>query len=342
MACLIRLEVLGKERCCILVNDTVRLIIENGNQKMLEPAVLDGITWETTRKGAPGKLTFQVVVDDLLDFQEGNPVRFWHSDKAVFKGFVFTRKRNKDNVIAVTAYDQLRYLKNKDIYPIVNETASSVIKNLAADFQLIIGDIADTKYVIPKYRGSNEAVIDIIQSALDLTMESTKKMFVFYDDFGKIMLKDIDDMHVNILIDSETAEDFDYESSIDKDTYNRIKLYYDDKEEGKRKIWMPYDSSTIAKWGVLQMTESVNPKKAINYQEKADALLKLYNRVRRSLSINNAAGDDRVRAGSGVIVNLNLGDVSIDGKWMLVETAKHKYSNNQHTMDLTLRGGIIG
>lgn len=309
---------------------------------MLQPAVLDGVTWETNRKGAPGKLTFQVVKDGLLDFQEGNPVRFWHGDNAVFKGFVFTKKRNKDDVITVTAYDQLRYLKNKDIYPIVNETASSVVKNLASDFQLVLGDITDTKYVIPKYRGSNEAVIDIIQTAIDLTMTSTGKMFVFYDDFGKLMLKDADEMHVEILIDAETAENFDYESTIDKDTYNRIKLYYDDKEEGKRKIWMPYDSSTIAKWGVLQLTESVNPKKAINYQEKADALLKLYNRVRRSLSINNAAGDNRVRAGSGVMVNLNLGDVAIDGKWMLVESAKHKYSNNQHTMDLTLRGGVIG
>ncbi len=308
---------------------------------MLEPAVLDGITWETTRKGAPGKLTFQVVKDSLLDFQEGNPVRMWHGNVAVFKGFVFTKKRNKDDVITVTAYDQLRYLKNKDIYPIVNETASSVIKNLAADFQLVLGDIVDTKYVIPKYRGSNEAVIDIIQSALDLTMESTKEIFVFYDEFGKLMLKNIDDMHVDILIDAETAEDFDYESSIDKDTYNRIKLYYDDKEEGRRKVWMPYDSNTIAKWGVLQMTESVNPKKALNYQEKADALLKLHNRVRRSLSVSNAAGDNRVRAGAGVMVNLNLGDISIDGKWMMVESAKHKYSNNQHCMDLTLRGGVI-
>lgn len=71
-------------------------------------------------------------------------------------------------------------------------------------------------------------------------------------------------------------------------------------------------------------------------------MLNLYNRVRKSLTIDNAAGDNRVRAGSGVMANLNLGDVNIDGQWMLVETAKHKYTNNQHTMDLTLRGGVIG
>lgn len=309
---------------------------------MLQPAVLDGVTWETTRKGAPGKLTFQVVKDNLLDFQEGNPVRMWHGDSAVFKGFVFTKKRNKDGVITVTAYDQLRYLKNKDIYCYTNLKASEVVSNLAADFQLQVGEIEDTGYVIPKYRGSNETLFDIIQSALDHTLQNNKKMYVLYDDFGKLMLKDIDNMHVEILVDAETAEDFNYESSIDKETYNKIKLYFDNKDEGKRDVFIAQDSSTQAAWGILQLCESINLKKALNPVEKVNALLTLYNRVRRSLSINNAVGDNRVRAGSGVMVNLNLGDVSIDGKWMLVETAKHRYSNNEHLMDLTLRGGLIG
>ncbi|HMM20638.1 MAG TPA: hydrolase [Selenomonadales bacterium] len=320
----------------------MRLVIENSNQKMLEPAVLDGVTWETTRKGAPGKLTFQVVKDDLLDFQEGNPVRMWHGENAVFKGFVFTKKRNKDDVITVTAYDQLRYLKNKDIYCYTNLKASDVVTNLAADFQLQVGEVEDTGYVIPKYRGSNETLFDIIQSALDHTLQNKKKMYVLYDDFGKLMLKDIDNLHVEILLDAETAEDFDYESSIDKETYNKIKLYYDNKDEGKRDVYISQDSSTQAAWGILQLCESINLKKALNPVHKADTLLSLYNRVRRSLSITNAVGDNRVRAGSGVMVNLNLGDISMDGKWMLVETAKHRYSNNIHTMDLTLRGGLIG
>lgn len=322
--------------------NTVRIVIENSNQKMMEPAVLDGVTWETTRKGAPGKLTFKVVSDSELDFQEGNPVRFWYNERAVFKGFVFTKKRNRDDVIAVTAYDQLRYLKNKDIYCYTNLKASEVVSNLAADFQLQVGEIEDTGYVIPKYRGSNEALFDIIQSALDHTLQNNKKMYVLYDDFGKLMLKDIDNLHVPILIDAETAGDFDYESSIDKETYNKIKLYYDNKDKGKRDVYIAQDSSTQAKWGILQLCESINLKKALNPVHKADSLLSLYNRVRRSLSIDNAAGDNRVRAGSSVMVNLNLGDITIDGKWMLVESAKHKYLNNQHTMDLTLRGGIIG
>lgn len=317
------------------------LVIHNREtNQYFQPAILDGVTWETLRKGAPGKLTFKMLVDDILNFSEGNVVQMQYDGSNVFQGFVFTKKRNKDRIIEVTAYDQLRYLKNKDIYPIVNQTASAVIKHFASNFQLKTGDIADTGYVIPKYRGSNEAVIDIIQTALDMTMENSKKMYVLYDDYGKLTLKNIENMRVDILIDEETAEDFTYESTIDKDTYNRVKLYYDNKEEGKRDIWMPYDSSTIAKWGVLQLTESVNPKKALNIQQKADSLLALHNRVGRTLTIQNAIGDVRVRGGSRIYTNLYLGDRTLNS-FMLVESVKHTFSNNLHVMDLTLRGDVI-
>lgn len=322
------------------MHEMILVIYNQEKDKYFQPVVLDNVTWETERKGAPGKLTFKVLTDNTLDFSEGNVVQMQYNGNNVFQGFVFVKKRNKDGVISVTAYDQLRYLKNKDIYSIVNETASSVIKNLAADFQLRIGNIADTEYVIPKYRGSNEAVIDIMQTALDITTENTKKKFVLYDDYGNLTLKNIEDMRVDILIDAETAEDFSYESSIDKDTYNQVKLYYDNKEEGKRDVWMSYDSITIAKWGVLQMTESQNPKKGLNIPQKADSLLLLHNRVGRTLTIQNAVGDIRVRGGSRLYTNLYLGDQRLNS-FMLVESVQHKFSNNQHVMDLTLRGDVI-
>ena len=69
-------------------------------------------------------------------------------------------------------------------------------------------------------------------------MVNTKEVYVLYDDFQKLMLSKPIDMVVPILIDNETAEDFDYESSIDKDTYNLVKLVVEDKQaagEGKRK-----------------------------------------------------------------------------------------------------------
>jgi hypothetical protein len=321
----------------------MQIVIHNREtDKYYWPAVQDDVVWELNRKGTPGKLTFKVLKDAILAFNEGNTVQMNYGGTNLFYGYVFIKKRNKDNSISVTAYDQLRYLKNKDIYSFVETKASDAIRQIAEDFQLQLGSVADTEYVIPKYRGSNETLMDIMQTLLDMTVENTGQIYVLYDDFGKLMLKNMKELKIDILIDGETAEDFSYESSIDKDTYSRIKLYYDNKEEGMRDVWMSYDSNSIKKWGILQLTESVNAKKAINFAEMADAKLKYHNRVKRTLTIQNAIGDKRVRAGSSLYVSLNLGDqVLTTDKPILVESVKHKFSNNQHVMDLTVRGDVI-
>ena len=68
--------------------------------------------------------------------------------------------------------------------------------------------------------------------------------------------------------------------------------------------------------------------------------MKLYNTITRSLSVSDALGDIRVRAGSSVIVMLALGDINIQS-YLLVERVTHKFRQNQHLMDLKLRGGTF-
>ena len=79
-------------------------------------------------------------------------------------------------------------------------------------------------------------------------------------------------------------------------------------------------------------------QKGENGQAKADALLKLYNKKTRNLKLTNVFGDNRVRAGSLIVVNLSLGDVTVKN-FMLVEKCTHTYKESEHWMDLTLRGG---
>ena len=310
------------------------LLIQNGNT-VYAPAVQDDINWETERKGVPGKLTFKVLKDDILNFQEGNPVRFKKDNDNVFYGFVFTTKRDKEKTISVTAYDQLRYLKNKDTYVYTNKRADEVVKMIANDFLLNVGHLENTGYTIARRVEDNKALFDIIQNALDETLQNTKEMYVLYDDFGKIALSGIERLKLGLVIDEETGENYDYESSIDSDTYNQIKLAYDNEETGKREIYIARDSGHINDWGLLQYFEKIDEN--TNGQYKADSLLSLYNEKKRKLTIKNVLGDVRVRGGSSVIVNMNLGDVKLQN-FMLVEKVKHTFSNNQHLMDLTLRG----
>lgn len=313
----------------------VELLIQHGDE-LFSPVVEEGITWATERKGCPGQLTFNMLYDNVVDFAEGDAVRLKVDDVEIFYGFIFTMKRDKNQNISVTAYDQLRYLKNKDTYVYKNKTAGEVIQMIATDFHLQTGEIEDTGFKIASRVEDDSALFDIIQNALDLTLENQNKMFIMYDDFGKITLKSMEKMQLNILIDEETGENFDYTSSIDSDTYNKIKLTYENEDTGKRDVYIAQHGENINSWGVLQYTDTL--KEGENGQAKADALLKLYNHKTRNLSINNAFGHTSVRAGSLLPVILNLGDVKVQNM-MLVEKCKHEFKESQHLMTLTLRGG---
>ena len=309
------------------------LLIQNGSN-IYQPRVEDEIRWQTERKGQPGRLTFSILPD--VDVQEGNAVRFKFNGEPVFYGFIFSKNRDKGDLISIVAYDQLRYLKNKDTYIYSNKTANELIAMIAKDFNLQTGTLENTGFKITSRIEDNKTLFDIIQTALDLTLQNKKQMYVLYDDFGKLTLQNVESMKLNILIDETAAENYRYTSTIDGETYNKIKLAFESGEKGKREIYIAQDSAHINDWGVLQYFESID--ETVNGKAMADALLKLYNAKTRNLQISGAFGDVRVRAGCSVPVKLDLGDVALQN-YMMVEKVQHTFRNDEHFMDLTLRGG---
>lgn len=313
------------------------LLIQHG-KTLYYPPVVDGVTIEWERQGQPGKLSFSVVKTENLSFEEGDPCRFSVDGKPLFYGFVFEKARSGSNPenIKVAVYDQLYYLKNKDTYVYSNKTATEVVKMIAEDFGLNLGTLDDTGYKIENRIEENATLFDIIQNALDATTKAKTEMYVLYDQAGKLMLSNIGNMKLGLVINEETSGDYDYKSSITQNTYNRIKLALEDSDAGKRLIYISQDSTNINKWGVLQYYEKLND--ATNAKTMADAMLKLYNTKTRTLSIKNALGDVRVRAGTMLVVMLGLGDINLSN-YLLVEQVKHTFSNGQHLMELKLRGG---
>ncbi|MDW0089110.1 NlpC/P60 family protein [Clostridioides difficile] len=322
----------------VLANDRdVRLVIAHW-EDFYEPVVLDGITWEIERRGVPSKLEFTIVMDDILQFCEGNSVRLYHKGVGIFYGYIFQKKRDKENHIKIVAYDQLRYFKNKDTYVYSNKTASELVKMFAEDFNLKYNVIEDTKYKISRVE-ENKTLFDMILTALDDTLREKKEMYVLYDDFGRITLKNVASMKLDTVMNNDVIEDFDYNSSIDSDTYTKIKLVRDNEESGKRDVYIAQDSAHMRSWGILQMFDTVDKNMSeAEIKQKCDILLKLYNKKTKSLSLKNALGDIRVRAGCLVPVFLNLGDIELQN-YMLVEKVKHTFENNSHFMDLTLVDG---
>lgn len=317
------------------------LIADEAGTKAYIPPVEEGIEWQTERRGAPGKLTFKVLKDDALDFSEGSAVRLKSDGDEIFYGFVFKQSRDKGRDIKVTAYDQLRYLKNKDTYVYENKTAAQFLRMVAADFALNTGDIDDTRFVIGSRVEENTSLFEMIENALDLELTNSGELYVLYDDFGKLALRHLSRMYVGspgayLMIDEETGENFEYTSSIDDNTFNKVKLIYDNEETGFREVYIAQDGANMNRWGILQYFDTLS--KGENGQAKADALLKLYDKKTRNLKITNALGDNRVRAGSMLVVRLDLGNVKVSN-FMLVESCRHTWRQHEHWMDLTLKGG---
>lgn len=313
----------------------VELFIQH-NSTIQFPVVEEGARLTLERKGTPGKLEFTVVKGPGLNFAEGDPVKLTVNRTAMFYGFVFKKKRDKGGTIDVVAYDQLRYLKNKDTITEEGLKASDLLKRIATDFRLNLGTVEDTGYTLETIVEENQTLFDMIQSALDETLMNTKQLYVLYDDAGKLTLKNINTMKLNLLIDEETGENFSYESGIDEQTYNKIKLAYNDEKTGKRELFIAQDGAKMNQWGVLQYFEEVQTKTGAS--AKADALLKLYDQKTRKLTIQNAFGDVRVRAGSAVVVALNLGDI-VTNNYMVVNKVTHTFRGDEHMMELDLIGG---
>lgn len=319
--------------------DTVfnfKVVINNFKKEFTVP-VEDGAELKLESSGQPGTFTFTTIPDKDFSFAEGNSVLVVLNKKKIFFGFIFSKKRSKDGKINVTAYDQLRYLKNEDILIYSNKSTNELIKMIANDYKLRCGMLEDTGY---KYSAVEDGstLYEMIENSINQTTLKTGKTFVFYDRVGKLTLQNVAKMKVNWVISEDTAEDFDYESSIDKDVYNQIKVIYKDDTTGVAKIYVAKSTASQNKWGVLQTTDEIPWNLKALGKLKSKVLLNYYNKKRRTLSVIGVFGNAQVIAGCLVPVILNLGDIKVQN-WMMVTKVTHKFTNNSHKMDLELIGG---
>ena len=315
-------------------NETTMLVIEH-NGILFQPPILSGISIEWERTGYPGKLTFTTirVKGTNMSFLEGDRVRFYYQGNPVFLGYVFTKKRDKEHHIEVTCYDQIRYLKNEYTYLFENKSANQIIESLCRDFNLNTGNFDDTEYIIPYLIKEKTSALDIVEDVLEETLTNTGNRFVLYDEFGTLQLKNCANMVSDVLVFENTAENFDYSSSIDEETYNEIVLYY--KQDNTIIPFSASDQDKIKQWGTLRYFEEVTSPSIA--QNKADALLKLYSRKTRNLEVSGAFGDISIRGGTLIPVNLDLGDI-VAKQYMIVESVTHNFEDGIYTMDLKLEG----
>ncbi|WP_281885692.1 hypothetical protein [Paenibacillus sp. YYML68] len=319
----------------------LEVLIDNKNGNVWDiSSIVSKVTWKSSRIGKASNATISFVKGGLYEsksfqYGPGDIIRIRLGDRNVFYGYLFTISGGKTDIVQLTAYDQLRYLLASDTYVFKNVTATEVIRRIAGDFSLKLGELADTVYRIPTMVEDGKKLLDIICTALDRTLMATGKHYVFYDQSGSLMLRDVLNLRVDVAVgDGSLMHDYDYTTSIDSETYNRIKLVRDNKETKKREVYIAQDSATIAKWGRLQFYQKVDDGYTdAQLKELLDNLLQLKNRERKSLRVE-AIGDISIRAGCMVPIMIEERGIH---QYFLVDECTHLFEGADHTMTLELK-----
>lgn len=220
------------------------------------------IRMKTVLYNSCGSLTFKLIHEDCQRlFKSGARVRLYLDNRCWFCGWIFTTKHGGKADMQVTCFDWLRYFKvpltyGKSQLKTEDGTqglpASDIFKKICQDLAIPFDVYTNSITPVPAQNYSQKTAFQILEFAINQTLinsdEDNRKYFMymhetnFEDDYGK----DFQDttlfktsgnltwycrntMTVDTLIDDEMLCDYDFEESIDKQTYNEIIVYKDNK-----------------------------------------------------------------------------------------------------------------
>ena len=322
--------------------------------------LVTGLQYSTVLEGQPGKLTFQLQKDPngILNIHNGSSISFTRNNKGIFFGYVFDMGTDANETYQITAYDQLRYFQNEETEFFGTKNVQEVFsylcnKHLIKNYKII----EPCTFVCPKKLYEGQSLFAIMKNQFDNAFINDKSKYYFLkDNFGILEFTSLQQNKTNLVIGEKSLlTSYNFEISIDKDTFNNIKLvkvYNSEDKKGKKtdtKIIVPYtakDNGTQQRWGFLQkvvnVDENMNQAQII---ELGNKLLEWHNQEKKTFKLS-ALGVDGINAGSGISVNiprLNTKKKDENGSEtneyldMWVVGATHTYQKNMHTMELTVQ-----
>ena len=256
----------------------------------------------------------------------------------IFLGWVFTKTRDRYAVIDVICYDQLRYLKAQASYCFVGRTAGEIIREIAQDLQLTVGNLEDTGWPIPSLIMEEKSCLDIISTALQKTLLATGTLYTFFDDGGALSLREAGSMVASGVVGEKSLlTGYSYKTDIDHETYNSIKLARPNEATGKADVFQVMDSGNIDRYGLLQFYQTVDENlNDAQVESQARAMLKYHNRRFRTLKVE-ALGILGLRAGQMLMMDVEkLGDINLHSL-VLLERVTHTFKNDLHEMDFDVQ-----
>lgn len=320
---------------------TIKLLLQHGSNIYDATPILEGsVEWYASIMGKAGKLKFKVIRDGIVNFVEGDKVSLYVDTILRFSGFVMTKERTSEQIISVTAYDQMFYLaRNKATYVFLNKGVKEIIQTIAADYGLQVGEITNSGWRIPQRIEEGETLMDIILSALEICGQATGKEYFLFDKAGWLTVKERKEMEADAVLQCDGGIiEYTYKTDISQDTYNAVRLYHAGRKETERKAWEVEKADKVKKWGRLQYYKRVPyTMNSVQLKELAESILKEKCRVVKKLTIENINGDMMLYAGNSIWLEIpGLAEISLKGK-ALIESCTHIFADGEHRMQLDIR-----
>lgn len=296
------------------------------------------LKWETTIDFQPSKFEFTMVLDEQVKCNYGDIIRFKVDDKGIFYGKLFKKKRSSKKQWKITAYDQMRYLKNSDTIVFEASKSNEIFAQICEINHLEYKVVDEGNWTCPEKIEDKKTYFAMIQNALDLTLIHGGMWYIIRDNFGTLEHISLNSLVTDLVIgDDSVATDYDFEGSID-DSYNYVKLTKDNKKTKKREVYVVQDSKNVGLWGKLQFHEKVDEKmNESQIQQKAEMLLKAKNFPKKTFKVP-CLGHIGISAGNSVQLDFKgLESEGIEKNSLaIVKKCTHKWGK-VHTMELELR-----
>ena len=257
------------------------------------------IRMRSSLKDNCGTLTFKLLHDDCQRlFSNGDRVRLYLDGRCWFCGFIFNMQYGGKNDMQVTVFDFLRYFKTPLMYMksqlktqdgTKGLTASETFKKLCTDLAIPYSVITNSTTPVPAQNYDRKTGFNIMEFAITQTLlnssQDNRKYFTFYHESnldvdegvenyldtqlfktsGEVQFQLRNNLTVDVPITDELLIKYNYESSIDKQSYNEVVLYKDQKtylsskgktlkrgkKTGTRIVKSASNNTLKGKWGYL-------------------------------------------------------------------------------------------
>lgn len=315
----------------------IKLVVIKGQTAFDMTELVSSVRW-TGRKGSAARSLSVTFIDDDgyghdrtgIDVEEGHQCIFYWKGQELFRGLFMRQEQSRKKTMTVVAYDNGIYLaNNKDTFNYTNKTASFIFKDCCARFDIPVGAVADTKYVIPELPKPKTTAWDVICDALSLTYKAAGiRYYPACRSESMTLIERRENVLQWVIETGVNLEDYTRTKSIES-VKTRIKLL---SKEGKV-LAEATDADLEKKVGVFQDVVQINDEMTTaQLTELVNTTLAENNKPARALSVT-ALGLPDVITGIGVFIQIKELDIA---KTYYVEEDSHVFDGNYHGMTLKL------